>query len=173
MTEVERAFAEDTRVQKMLDVEAALARAEARPGSFRNLPPSDLARFPCRALRRHDHRSRRPARRERRHSARQGAHPAPSRTTSAESSRYVHWGATSQDIIDTGLVLQLRDAVPIVVRDLRPSCVRRRDARPPARPDTHARTHLAAAGDAHHIRPEGSWLAGRARSHDGAASSRR
>ena len=32
MTEVERAFAEDTRVQKMLDVEAALARAEAQAG---------------------------------------------------------------------------------------------------------------------------------------------
>ena len=27
-----------------------------------------------------------------------------------EASRYVHWGATSQDVIDTGLVLQLREA---------------------------------------------------------------
>lgn len=29
----------------------------------------------------------------------------------AEAGRYVHWGATSQDIIDTALVLQLRDAL--------------------------------------------------------------
>lgn len=28
-----------------------------------------------------------------------------------EAARYVHWGATSQDIIDTGLMLQLRDAL--------------------------------------------------------------
>ncbi len=35
-----------------------------------------------------------------------------------EAGRYVHWGATSQDIIDTGLVLQLRAAVPQILRDL-------------------------------------------------------
>ena len=30
----------------------------------------------------------------------------------AQAARFVHWGATSQDILDTGLVLQLRAAVP-------------------------------------------------------------
>ena len=30
----------------------------------------------------------------------------------AAAARYVHWGATSQDILDTGLLLQLRAAVP-------------------------------------------------------------
>jgi 3-carboxy-cis,cis-muconate cycloisomerase len=30
----------------------------------------------------------------------------------------VHWGATSQDILDTGLVLQLRAAVPEILRHL-------------------------------------------------------
>jgi 3-carboxy-cis,cis-muconate cycloisomerase len=30
---------------------------------------------------------------------------------SAEAARFVHWGATSQDVIDTGLVLQLRNAL--------------------------------------------------------------
>ncbi|HKN02800.1 MAG TPA: 3-carboxy-cis,cis-muconate cycloisomerase [Buttiauxella sp.] len=28
-----------------------------------------------------------------------------------QAARYVHWGATSQDVIDTGLILQLRDAL--------------------------------------------------------------
>ncbi|MEL4395647.1 3-carboxy-cis,cis-muconate cycloisomerase, partial [Shewanella algae] len=28
-----------------------------------------------------------------------------------EAARYVHWGATSQDAMDTGLVLQLRTAI--------------------------------------------------------------
>lgn len=37
----------------------------------------------------------------------------------AGAARYVHWGATSQDIIDTGLVLQLEDAVPPILRHLR------------------------------------------------------
>jgi len=31
---------------------------------------------------------------------------------------YVHWGATSQDAIDTGLVLQLRDALALIDADL-------------------------------------------------------
>ena len=35
-----------------------------------------------------------------------------------DAARYVHWGATSQDILDTGLVLQLRAAVPTIVGHL-------------------------------------------------------
>jgi 3-carboxy-cis,cis-muconate cycloisomerase len=35
-----------------------------------------------------------------------------------DAARYVHWGATSQDIIDTGLVLQLQRAVPPILRHL-------------------------------------------------------
>ena len=36
----------------------------------------------------------------------------------AEAARYVHWGATSQDVIDTGLILQLRGALSCVATDL-------------------------------------------------------
>ena len=36
-----------------------------------------------------------------------------------DAARYVHWGATSQDVLDTGLVLQLRAAVPAVAGHLR------------------------------------------------------
>ena len=36
----------------------------------------------------------------------------------AEAARFVHWGATSQDILDTGLVLQLRAAVPGAIDQL-------------------------------------------------------
>lgn len=32
----------------------------------------------------------------------------------ADAARYVHWGATSQDVIDTGLVLQLGDALDLI-----------------------------------------------------------
>jgi 3-carboxy-cis,cis-muconate cycloisomerase len=36
-----------------------------------------------------------------------------------EAGRFVHWGATTQDIMDTGNVLQIRSALAIVERDLR------------------------------------------------------
>lgn len=36
----------------------------------------------------------------------------------ADAARYVHWGATSQDVIDSGTVLQLRDALGIVLASL-------------------------------------------------------
>jgi 3-carboxy-cis,cis-muconate cycloisomerase len=36
----------------------------------------------------------------------------------AQAAAFVHWGATSQDAIDTGLVLQLREALDLLDRDL-------------------------------------------------------
>ncbi|SAK53620.1 3-carboxy-cis,cis-muconate cycloisomerase [Caballeronia ptereochthonis] len=41
------------------------------------------------------------------------------KASDAEAAKYVHWGATSQDIIDTGLVLQLRAALDLLDADLR------------------------------------------------------
>ena len=35
-----------------------------------------------------------------------------------DAARFVHWGATSQDAIDTGFVLQLRDALKLIDADL-------------------------------------------------------
>src|SRR3954466_13099772 len=35
-----------------------------------------------------------------------------------EAGRYVHWGATTQDIMDTATVLQLRDAVTLIEAQL-------------------------------------------------------
>jgi 3-carboxy-cis,cis-muconate cycloisomerase len=39
-------------------------------------------------------------------------------STDAEAERYVHLGATSQDVMDTGLVLQLRQALELIESDL-------------------------------------------------------
>ena len=36
-----------------------------------------------------------------------------------DSGEYIHWGATTQDIQDTGMVLQLKQALPILMRDAR------------------------------------------------------
>ncbi|TDV34066.1 3-carboxy-cis,cis-muconate cycloisomerase [Paraburkholderia caballeronis] len=38
------------------------------------------------------------------------------------AAKYVHWGATSQDIIDTATVLQLRDALDLIERGLDDTC---------------------------------------------------
>jgi len=35
-----------------------------------------------------------------------------------DAARYVHWGATSQDVIDSGRVLQLREAIDLITTDL-------------------------------------------------------
>ncbi|MGB8417939.1 3-carboxy-cis,cis-muconate cycloisomerase, partial [Paraburkholderia sp.] len=40
----------------------------------------------------------------------------------AEASKYVHWGATSQDIIDTATVLQLRDTFDLLDSGLQATC---------------------------------------------------
>src|SRR5215210_6562272 len=35
-----------------------------------------------------------------------------------DAGRYVHWGATTQDIMDTALILQVRDGLEIIERDI-------------------------------------------------------
>ena len=35
-----------------------------------------------------------------------------------ESGRYVHWGATTQDIMDTAVVLQVRDGLALIGDDI-------------------------------------------------------
>ena len=111
-TQAMRAIFDDgARIQRMLDVERALAEAEARAGVI----PGDAARAiaACCQAELYDHRALAEAARN----AGNLAIPLVSALTRQVSARagaakgYVHWGATSQDIIDTGLVLQLRDAL--------------------------------------------------------------
>jgi 3-carboxy-cis,cis-muconate cycloisomerase len=40
------------------------------------------------------------------------------RKRDAEAAAWVHWGATSQDVLDTAMVLQLRDALPPLIESL-------------------------------------------------------
>jgi len=104
-------FTDRARVQGMLDFEAALARAEARLGV---IPKSTVAPIAskCRAglvdM---------PALASAAARAGNLAIPLVKQLTElvamddSEATRYVHWGATSQDAIDTGFVLQLRPAL--------------------------------------------------------------
>ncbi|MGY2342748.1 3-carboxy-cis,cis-muconate cycloisomerase [Pseudomonas sp. SDO5532_S415] len=111
-------FCDQGRVQAMLDFEAALARAEARVGL---IPQTAVA--PIEAACRAGHFDF-AALGEAIASAGNSAIPLVKAlgkqiaTQDAEAERYVHLGATSQDVMDSGLVLQLRRALELIDSDL-------------------------------------------------------
>jgi 3-carboxy-cis,cis-muconate cycloisomerase len=116
--EVAGHLSDRARVQAMLDVEAALADALGELGIIPRsctAPIRDAARTSL-----YDHTAIAAEAEEAgnlaiplvRHLTRHVAAAAP------DAARYVHWGATSQDIIDTGCVLQVRAAVPPILRHL-------------------------------------------------------
>lgn len=111
-------FSDRGRLQGMLDFEAALARAEARVGV---IPGSAVPAIEskCRAeLFDMESLARATA------LAGNPAIPMVKELTALvsqdgrEAMRFVHWGATSQDAMDTGLVLQLRAALDLIETDL-------------------------------------------------------
>ncbi|MGX1088145.1 3-carboxy-cis,cis-muconate cycloisomerase [Pseudomonas sp. AP3_22 TE3818] len=111
-------FCDQGRVQAMLDFEAALARAEARVGL---IPTSAVApiQAACSAGL-YDF----AALGEAIATAGNSAIPLVKAlgkqiaAQNAEAERYVHLGATSQDVMDSGLVLQLRRALALIESDL-------------------------------------------------------
>jgi 3-carboxy-cis,cis-muconate cycloisomerase len=111
-------FSDHGRVQAMLDFEAALARAEARAGLLSGAAAAAIGEQ-CRAeLFDVDALASAAA------LAGNPAIPLVNALTAlvaardAEAARFVHWGATSQDAMDTGLVLQLRTALAAIDADL-------------------------------------------------------
>ncbi|MCJ2375080.1 3-carboxy-cis,cis-muconate cycloisomerase [Pseudomonas sp. RGM3321] len=116
--EMREIFSDEGRVQGMLDFEAALARAQARVGL---IPPEAVAdiELSCDA-RLFDFDALAIAI----GSAGNSAIPLVKAlgkqiaARSAEAERYVHMGATSQDVMDSGLILQLRRAIVLLERDL-------------------------------------------------------
>jgi 3-carboxy-cis,cis-muconate cycloisomerase len=120
--EVQSALSENDLLQKMLDFEAALAESEAELGIIPKQAASVIAR--CCDMKSLDI----PALSSAAAKAGNIAIPLIGQLTTAvqasetEASRYVHWGATSQDVIDTALVLQSRNALRLVRADLDRSC---------------------------------------------------
>ena len=116
--DVERELSSRACLQGMLNFEAALARAEARAGVIPFSAATAIAAqckaeaFDAKALAQD--------------AALAGnlAIPLLKALTARvahenqEAARYVHWGATSQDVVDTGLVLQLRLALKSIGTDL-------------------------------------------------------
>jgi 3-carboxy-cis,cis-muconate cycloisomerase len=111
-------FCDQGRVQAMLDFEAALARAEARVGLIPSAAVKPIAAACSADL--YDF----AALGEAIATAGNSAIPLVKAlgkqiaASDAEAERYVHLGATSQDVMDSGLVLQLRQALALIENDL-------------------------------------------------------
>ena len=111
-------FSDHARVQAMLDFEAALARAEARAGIVPTVAATAIG-AQCRAEL-FDFEALASG------TAKAGSPVIPLikqltarvAASDAEAARHVHWGATTQDAMDTGLVLQLRAALASIGTDL-------------------------------------------------------
>ena len=107
-------FSDRALIQRYIDVELALARAEARCGVIPHEAAERIAQ--ASVLDRID------LDRMGRETEIVGYPILPLVHQLAEicgeAGRYVHWGATTQDIMDTANVLQIRDALEIVEQDL-------------------------------------------------------
>jgi len=116
--DMRQVFCDQGRVQAMLDFEAALARAEARVGVIPASAVAPIASACDASL--YDF----AVLGEAIATAGNSAIPLVKAlgkqiaATDAEAERYVHLGATSQDVMDSGLVLQLRQALALIERDL-------------------------------------------------------
>jgi adenylosuccinate lyase len=109
-----RIFEEEFRVQKMLDVEAALAWAHAEVG---NITREDAEKIMAAASLEHVKLARvKEIEREIKHDV--AALVRALAEASGPSGAYVHLGATSYDIVDTATALQLKEALELIERRL-------------------------------------------------------
>jgi 3-carboxy-cis,cis-muconate cycloisomerase len=120
--EIDALFDDSARLQGMLDFEAALARAEAATGVIPDtaiaaiVAACDATQFDIAALGAATALSGNPA------IPLVKALTAKVKAQDEDASRWVHWGATSQDVIDTGTVLQLRNALDAITPKLTHVC---------------------------------------------------
>lgn len=114
--EMRNVFNDEARMQSWLDVEAALALAQADLGIIPESAAMEIA-----AKSRYEVIDKNQVL----HHLRITKHPLVPTVRALEhacvegAGEYVHFGVTTQDIIDTGLVLQMRNAFQIVRRDLK------------------------------------------------------
>jgi adenylosuccinate lyase len=108
-------FEEGARLQRLLDVEAALARAAAKVGLIPREAAEEIAR---KATTKHVMVDRVEAlEAETRHDL-MAVVLALTEACEGEAGKYVHLGATSNDILDTATALQLREAIRLLEADL-------------------------------------------------------
>ena len=80
-----------------------------------------------------------------------------------DGGRWLHWGATTQDIMDTAAVLQIRDGLALIEADLDAVRGHLGDARAALSRHADGRAHPSAARAADHLRLQGGGVARRVR----------
>ena len=110
-----RVFSDENRVQKYLDFEAALARAQARLGIIPKEAGEEIVR--------HCHVAEMDFAKLKTQTERIGYPVLPVVQQLVAACRdglgeWCHWGATTQDITDTATVLQIREALALIEADL-------------------------------------------------------
>ena len=111
-------FADEARIAAMLRFEAGLAKAEAAEGVIPAAAAGPIGRA-CKALK--------PDLAGLGRATALAGNPAIPlvkaliAAVKGDAARYVHFGATSQDAIDTGLMLQIRDGLDLLLSDLAPA----------------------------------------------------
>lgn len=112
--EMRAVFSDKALIERYIEVEIALAKAEARCGVIpadAAVQIAELARFESLDLEHMQHET---------EIVGYPILPLVEQLSKlcGEAGRYVHWGATTQDIMDTAVVLQVRAALAIVERDI-------------------------------------------------------
>ena len=112
-------FDDRSQFQRMLDVEAALARVQARLG----LIPAEAAEAITAAARVENLDMAELAA-----SVRNVGYPVVGlvkglNRAAGEAGRWSHWGATTQDILDTAIALQVQQGLALLAGDLRATCI--------------------------------------------------
>ena len=138
-------FSERSYLQRMLDVEAALARAQAKLGivpaeaAATITAAADAARLDLPALAAATRNTGYPV---------VGLVRQLSALAGEQAGRWTHWGATTQDIMDTATVLQMRDGLDLIEAELRALC-----AALAARTAQHRETVMAGRTHLQHALP--------------------
>ena len=108
-------FSEEGRIQYQMKVEAALAKAHASVGTISNSDAEEIARVASLDVVKMERIKE--IEKETNHDV-MALVKAMSEQCSGEARKYIHLGATSNDIIDTASALQIRDALNVIDGDL-------------------------------------------------------
>lgn len=114
--ELRAIFSEENRVQKWLDFEAALAAAQAELGIIPEAAANDIAAQA--KVRNIDIAEMSAEIRRIKHSLVPALKQLQARCAK-ENGEWVHYGATTQDVVDTGVALQLKEFHAVVLRDMK------------------------------------------------------
>ena len=151
-----RLFSDYALVQRYIDAEIALAKAEARVGVIPAEAAAVIARESKIERIDFDHM---------RHETDIVGYPILPLVHQlvamcGDAGRYVHWGATTQDIMDTAVALQVRDALDSIDADIRELRAILAALAQEAPRHAMAGPHASATGAARDLRLQGRDLAG-------------